>query len=173
MASTLTPKQAKFCEQFIVDLNATQAAIRAGYSSKSARFQASALLTNPNISSRIEELRKSQSKRTELTADYVLSGLQEVAERCLQRKPVMEWDYENKCLVQKTDENGEGIWEFDSSGANRAFELLGKHVGVFEKDNKQKRIELPAMTDEQFTKIDQKLEALKAISGQHIQRANG
>jgi len=49
----------------------------------------------------------------------------------MQRKAVMAFDHEKKCKVQATNEAGEGVWTFDSSGANRAIELLGKHLGTF------------------------------------------
>ena len=131
-------RQKRFCEEYLIDLNATQAAIRAGYAKRSARQIASRLLTNDDIRAYIAELQKERMVRTEITADYVLAGIKETAERCLQRSPVMEWDYEARALVQKKDEQGQGVWEFDSTGANRAFELLGKHIGIFEKDNRQR-----------------------------------
>jgi phage terminase small subunit len=137
----ITAKQQRFCEEYLIDLNGKQAAIRSGYSERTAEVQASRLLSKANVSARIAELKAARVERTEITADYVLTGLKEVAERCLQRVPVMEFSYEDKRLLQKTDADGKGIWEFDSSGANRAFELLGKHVGVFEKDNSQKKPE--------------------------------
>jgi phage terminase small subunit len=130
--SELTPKQQRFVEEYLIDLNATQAAIRTGYSEKTAKEQASRLLTNANISRAIEEAVKSRSERTEITQDYVLTGLKEVAERCLQRKRVMVFDHVEKCMVQAEDEETwQGIWTFDSTGANRAFELLGKHLKLF------------------------------------------
>lgn len=135
----LTPKQERFCQEYIIDLNATQAAIRAGYSKNGANVTASKLLSNTNIASRVRELNEKVSAKLEITAEYVLAGLKEVAERCLQRAPVMEWDPEAKAKVQATTVDGEGIWTFDSQGGNRAFELLGKHVGLFEKDNDQKK----------------------------------
>ena len=137
----LTPKQELFCQEYMIDSNATQAYKRAGYSANSdevAGVEGHKLLKNPKIHARIEELRTERSKRTEITADFVLYGLKEVAERCLTRIPVMEFDYENKCMSQKRDDQGNGVWEFDSSGANKSFELLGKHLGIFEKDNSQK-----------------------------------
>jgi phage terminase small subunit len=137
----ITAKQQRFCEEYLIDLNGKQAAIRSGYSERTAEVQASRLLSKANVSARIAELKAARVERTEITADYVLTGLKEVAERCLQRVPVMEFNYEMKRMVQKTDSDDKGVWEFDSSGANRAFELLGKHVGVFEKDNSQKKPE--------------------------------
>lgn len=54
----LTPKQERFCVEYLVDCNATQAAIRAGYSAKTARSQGQRMLTNVDIKSKIEELRE-------------------------------------------------------------------------------------------------------------------
>ena len=155
----LNDRQTRFCEEYLIDLNATQAAIRSGYSKKTAGQIAEKLLRKAEIQARIGEAKQKRSQRTEITADFVLTGLKEVAERCLQKVPVMEWDYENRCMRQKTDEEGNGMWEFDSSGANRAFELLGKHVGVFEKDNSQKKPESAPLND---TQVDRILDRLKS-----------
>jgi phage terminase small subunit len=150
----LSPKQEQFCIEYLIDLNATQAAIRAGYAKRSAKEQASRLLTNDNIASRVRELMNERAQRTEITADFVLTGLKEVAERCLQAVPVIEWDYAEKQFVQKKDDQGKGVFEFDSTGANRAFELLGKHVGIFEKDNRQKTPEPQNwLNEDQFNKL--------------------
>jgi len=142
----LNPKQKRFCTEYIIDSNGTQAAIRAGYSKKTAQAIAAENLTKPLISAEIEKLRKEQEERTLVTADFVILGLKEVAERCLQRKPVMVFDYKEKELVQKTvevdDKEGsgtheEGVWEFDSQGANKALELLGKHLDLFKGNDNQ------------------------------------
>ncbi len=127
----LTPKQARFVEEYLIDLNATQAAIRAGYSERSARTTASRLLTNDDISRAIEEAQQSRSERTEITADWVLGNLRDVAIRCQQKEPVMIFDRAEREMVQATTPDGEGVWQFDSSGANRALELIGKHLGMF------------------------------------------
>lgn len=149
----LNDRQQRFCEEYLIDLNGTQAAIRAGYSKKTAGQIAEKLLKIAEIHAYVSQKKAERSQRTEITADFVLTGLKEVAERCLQRVPVMEWDYESKTFRQKTDEQGQGIWEFDSSGANRAFELLGKHVGIFERDNSQKKPDQAPMTDQQVDRI--------------------
>ena len=154
----LNDRQSRFCEEYLIDLTATQAASRSGYSKKTAGQIGERLLKNVEIQARVRQSKEARSQRTEITADFVLTGLKEVAERCLQRVPVIEWNYEAKAFQQKTDGEGNGIWEFDSSGANRAFELLGKHVGVFEKDNSQKKPESPPMNDQQ---VDKLIDALK------------
>ncbi len=121
-------KHAKFVEEYLKDLNATQAAIRAGYSRKYACDYSKDLMKNPKIRDAIQEKMDKRSKKAEITAEYVLTGLKDVADRCMQAVPVMT---RGKNPVQVTDENGNGVWQFDSTGANRALELLGKHLVLF------------------------------------------
>ena len=116
----LTPKQQKFVDEYLIDLNATQAAIRAGYSQKGANVAASQLLSNINVSKVIELKRNKVSEKAGLSAEYVLTSLHEVAERCMQSKPVLD----NKG-------NATGQYKFDSAGANKALELLGKYYTLF------------------------------------------
>ncbi|MDH0852107.1 terminase small subunit [Delftia tsuruhatensis] len=71
-AQTLTARESKFIDEFLVDLNGTQAAIRAGYSSKTARQIASENLSKPHIQVAIAEARKQQQERTQITADAML-----------------------------------------------------------------------------------------------------
>lgn len=130
MGRQLTPRQAAFIREYLVDLNATQAAIRAGYSARTARAQGHRLLTDADIRQAITEAQEQRSERTGITADYVLSNIKEVAERCMQRAPVMvrgkggQW-------VQATDEEGRHVWRFDSRGAVAALDLLGRHLKLF------------------------------------------
>jgi len=72
---SLTDKQKAFCEEYIVDLNATQAAVRAGYSKKTADVQGPRLLGNVRVAEEIERLKEARSKRTQITADRVLEEL--------------------------------------------------------------------------------------------------
>lgn len=71
----LTPKQQAFVAEYLIDLNATQAAIRAGYSEKTAQEQASRLLSNVIVSEAIQAAMQERSKRTEITQDMVLREL--------------------------------------------------------------------------------------------------
>lgn len=72
---TLTPKQQRFVEEYLVDLNATQAAIRAGYSPDTARSIGSENLTKPDIMAAIDEAMATRSMRTNITQDQVLREL--------------------------------------------------------------------------------------------------
>lgn len=122
----LTPKQQRFVEEYLLDLNATQAAIRAGYSAKTADRIGPRLLGNVGVARAIEDATKKRAERAEVDAEYVVRNLREVAERCMQKRPVLNMKGE-----QVVDEEGNAKWTFDSKGANRALELLGKHIGMF------------------------------------------
>lgn len=125
MASLDNKRHERFCQEYVVDYNGTQAAIRAGYKEKNARVQASALLTNPNILSRVHELQKDQLDRLALSQDYVVLQLLETYKCCREPTPVMRYD-------PSTGEMEEtGMYQFDSKGALRALELIGKHLGMF------------------------------------------
>ncbi len=129
--SGLTPKQQRFVDEYIVDWNGTQAAIRAGYSKKTARSIAAENLTKPDVARAIQEALDQKTAECDVTVEYILEGLKEVNERCRQARPVMVFDPVLKKMVQAVDENGNHIWQFDSMGANRALELLGKYKGMF------------------------------------------
>lgn len=75
----LEEKQKRFCEEYLKDCNGTQAAIRAGYSKRTARVQAAQNLSKLNIQQEIVRLRAKQTERTEIKADEILRGLYEIA----------------------------------------------------------------------------------------------
>jgi len=71
----LTPKQEMFCKEYLIDLNANQAAIRAGYSEQTAHVIGPENLVKPCVSTRLGELLKERQDRTEVTADMVIKEL--------------------------------------------------------------------------------------------------
>lgn len=85
---SLNEKQKQFCEEFIIDFNATQAAIRAGYSKNTARNIASENLAKLNIQEYIKQLIEKRNERTKITQDEVVANIVEVMQRCMQAKPV-------------------------------------------------------------------------------------
>lgn len=115
----LTAKQEKFCQEYLIDLNATQATIRAGYSEKTAANIGHENLRKPEIQARITELRKELSEKTKITPEWVLRQAVKVHHRCLQEEQVL-------------DKDGEpiGEYKFEHSGANKALEIIGKHIDV-------------------------------------------
>lgn len=75
----MTPKQARFCQEYLIDHNATRAAIRAGYKPTSARVTAAKLLTKANISEKIKILLDEQAARCQIEADDVLQAVADIA----------------------------------------------------------------------------------------------
>lgn len=104
-ANKLPPKRRRFCEEYIIDCNGTQAAIRAGYSEKTAHVQGSRLLRDAKVQEAIKALQEAASKRVEVTVDFVLGGLK-----------------------RESELTGEGS---SPSARVRALELLGKHLVLF------------------------------------------
>ncbi len=127
---TLTPKQERFVEEYLVDLNATQAAIRAGYSEKTAAEQGYENLRKPQVAEAIQEAMKARSERTEIDQDWVLNNLRSVAERCMQAKPVTDRNGE-PVLAENADGDRVPAYTFNAMGANRSLELLGRHLAIF------------------------------------------
>ena len=119
-AGKLTPKQEAFVREYLVDLNATQAAIRAGYSAKTAYSIGDENLKKPEIANAIKEAMDARAARTELTADYVLNGIRALVERCIQAEPVRD-----------AEGSPTGEYKFEPAPALRGYELLGKHLGLF------------------------------------------
>ena len=149
--SKLNKRQELFCQEYIVDLNATQAAIRAGYSERTADVQASRLLANVKVSARVKELMKTRADKLNLDAYWVLKRLVEISDRSMQAEPVLEFDHATGEMVET------GEYQFDSNGANKATELIGKHIGLF--DPKFKHVD--RLTDAQIEKIKAETEFTK------------
>lgn len=110
MAARLTDKQQRFVEEYLIDLNATKAAIRAGYSPQNADKIGSQLLGKTRVSEAIQAEKTARSERTEITQDYVLKKLKEIAEHPASDAQDSDLKYSSKI---------------------KALELLGKHVGAF------------------------------------------
>lgn len=126
----LTPKQERFVAEYLIDLNATQAAIRAGYSKKTARQVGSRMLTNVDIEKAIQEAMIKREKRTDITADYVLNTIVDTIERCRQAKPVFDRKGD-PVLVETPDGELAQAYAFDSGAVLKGTELLGKHLKLF------------------------------------------
>lgn len=120
----MTPKQQQFCQEYVVDLNATQAAVRAGYSERTARQIASENLSKPDIQEEIRMVMEQRRQRTEISADWVIHHLRELVERSMQIEPAR--DEENRVI---------GTYRFNGNVAVRALDLLARHLGMFKPDS--------------------------------------
>ncbi|MCW3466515.1 terminase small subunit [Chitinophaga nivalis] len=121
----INEKQRRFCEEYLIDLNATKAAIRAGYSEKTAAQIGCENLIKPDIIDYLNIRRSEISEKTEISQEWVMKRLKDISDRCMTVEPVMEFDNNTKSMKET------GEYKFDSSGANKATELIGKHLGMF------------------------------------------
>ncbi len=153
----MNEKQKQFCNEYLIDFNGTQAAIRAGYSPKTAYSMANENLRKPEVQAYLKELIEKRNERTKITQDEVIRDIIEVKNRCMQKAPVMRLDKEIKEYVQVTDEFGRDVWQFDASNANKALDMLAKHTGLYEVDNKQKAGINIVVQDKQHKKMLEEL----------------
>lgn len=107
----LTPKQKRFVAEYLLDLNATAAARRAGYSAKTADRIGPELLGKTCVSQAIQEAMQERQQRTEVTQDYVIKKLKEITDKDASDAQDSDLKYVNKI---------------------KALELLGKHLGTWE-----------------------------------------
>jgi phage terminase small subunit len=149
----LTEMQKKFCDEYLIDLNATQAAIRAGYSPRSASELGKQLLDNPLVAAEVARARAKQSRRTGITADRVLRELARVA--FCNPDDVIDPDTaevlpdatedDKRCIagvkvkyVPHKDEDGnytEAIErEVKLCDKLKALDMLAKHLGMYDKN---------------------------------------
>lgn len=154
----ITPKQRRFIDEYLVDLNATQAAIRAGYSPKTARFIGNENLTKPDIRGRIQRGMDERSKRTCITQDMVIEELARIAFADIcnfltyrTEKTVVDRDKEtgdpiidyaqiidltdsqevDGKVIQEISVNSRGMFTFKLHDKMAALDKLGKHLGIF------------------------------------------
>ena len=127
----LTAKQDRFVSEYLIDLNATQAAIRAGYAEKGAAVEGSRLLAKTKIADAVAAAQAERAKRTEITQDYVLTSIMETMERCKQAEPVV---YQNGDPVMIDTPDGEiaRAYKFNAGGVLRGAELLGRHLKIWD-----------------------------------------
>lgn len=143
----LTAKQQRFVDEYLIDLNATRAAIRAGYSPSTANEQGARLLVNVSISSAISQAMAHRSRRTGITQDRVLRELAKIAfvnandvidpDSATVRQNAEEEDLSCiqsvKVKTSESDTGSSSEREIKLADKLRALELLGKHLGLFDK----------------------------------------
>jgi phage terminase small subunit len=147
----LTPKQAAFCAEYLIDLNATQAAIRAGYGEKTARSVGAENLTKPDIQAEVSRLMADRSKRVEVTADTVLAELLKLAMtdigQAFREDGSLKAIHEMPEDIRRAIAGVDVFEEFDGRGSEReqigwtkkirfwdktkALEMLGRHLKMF------------------------------------------
>jgi|15BtaG_2_1085339.scaffolds.fasta_scaffold03150_3 phage terminase small subunit len=171
MKAKLTGKQQAFVAEYLVDLNATQAAIRAGYSKKTAKQMGTENLAKPVIKELIDKEKAARIERVQYSADDVLTDLVRIARFDIRElyndngdlKPVSEWSDDAAMVISSVDVN---IIKTISSGDDeqirvaikklkieqrtKAIELAGRHVKVMAFDNTV-TLDIPPHVSRNFT----------------------
>lgn len=164
---SLNDKQKRFCEEYIIDLNATQAAIRAGYSENTARQMGSENLAKPSIQDYLGLLQRNLQEKTGITQERVLAEYAKIAFLDIREaytvdgalKSPREFDDNLAGAIGSLESYEERVSDKDSDekivvGTTkkikthdkiRALDSLGRHLGIFEKDNKQRAITIPTI----------------------------
>ncbi len=152
----LSPKHKQFVKEYLIDFNASQAYIRAGYKAKTADSNANRLMGNDSIQ---EEIRKQQAelaKRSEITADMVIKEFAKIA--FIQESDFYHEDGSAKYPYELTDDQRSALqsyWiktvkvgdeyidipQFKVHDKTKSLENLGKHLGIYEADNHQQKVE--------------------------------
>lgn len=154
----LTPKQQRFVDEYLVDLNATQAAIRAGYSEKTAHQIGAETLIKPDVQQAIQSAMKARSQRTQIDQDWVLQRLAILANA--KATDLSSWDEGGVYLKDSKDLTPEQAYlvsevtldetikesksgdelvlhrqkrlkQVSDTAKLKALELIGKHIGLF------------------------------------------
>ncbi|MEG1967225.1 MAG: terminase small subunit [Clostridia bacterium] len=143
MAGKLNERQKRFADEYLIDLNATQSAIRAGYSPKTATKIGAENLTKPDIVEYIERRKKARIERTQITQDFVLEELMKIASangtdfasvgkrNRVTITPTDELVPEKRAAVASIKKGKNGV-ELKTYDKLKALELLGKHLGIFD-----------------------------------------
>lgn len=161
----MTVKRHRFVAEYLVDLNATQAAIRAGYAKKGAKDQAYQLMQMPEVAEAIKAAMEERNKRLQVDADYVLHRLTEIDQLDLadifdldgKLIPIRQWPLIWRQMVKEVDMKTGKVKFHDKL---RALELIGKHVNVNafrEQVNHTGEINFTDMTDEELERRIAKL----------------
>lgn len=138
----LTAKQKRFCDEYLIDLNATQAAIRAGYSEKTARAIGNENLTKPDIKEYIENRMAEKEKELIADQDEVLRYLTSVLRGESQSTEIVVEGTGDGCSEARTI-----LKEPSEKDRLKAAELLGKRYGIYT-DKVQAEVVLPVFGGE-------------------------
>jgi phage terminase small subunit len=162
----MTPKQERFVEEYLVDLNATQAAIRAGYSARTAREIGRENLDKPDIQAALQTAFAARSKRVEIDQDWVVRRLARIADLDFRKlfakdgilRPIHELPEDVASAISSVDvvkrKDGAEEYRVRLPDRIRALDLLGRHLGMFrdrvEVTSRNTEPLLPEFTDEEL-----------------------
>ena len=161
----LSDRQKAFCDEYLIDLNATQAALRAGYSPKSAQRMAVRNMQHPAVQEYLNARRAARIERTQITQDFVLTELMKIATangtdfatvtkgNHVRFTPTEELPPEKRAAISEVRNGRDGV-EVKAYDKLRALELIGKHLGMFDAKEKSEEADALARLDKLLEGID-------------------
>ena len=166
----LTPKQERFCREYLIDLNATQAAIRAGYAEGSAKVTASRLLSNANVAARIAELQEKTARKVEITAEAIANELALLAFANMEDYAKVGGDLskltrEQLAAIQEAVfeelEDGKVVrrTKIKLAGKRESLETLGRYLGLEVERRLNINVDLKDVDDDE---LDARIRAIEA-----------
>ena len=135
LGEKLTLRERHFVHEYLIDLNGTQAAIRAGYSEKTAASQASRLLRKPEIRDYRDALLQEQFAAIGVTRHSIAAEVWGIYQKCCQKEPVLEWDGAAREWVES------GEWQFNVKGALKALEMLNNMLPQLKTEDEGETLE--------------------------------
>ena len=133
MEKKLTAKQKRFVEEFLIDLNGTQAAIRAGYSVNGAEKQAFRMSGNVRVQEAIQKAQQQRAQRTEISQDFVAKELKRNYEHCSRRFIRMDKEENAMLVLSELGLRVEDVY-FDIPNSLRLLEMMARHTGFYDAD---------------------------------------
>ena len=128
----LSELRERFCEEYVLDFNAFEAAIRAGYSEKYARSKSYLLLQDEEVAERVKELQRIYSGTSVYDSkSRVLKEVWKMYELAMEQKPVIVWNKDTKEFVET------GEYQFDEKTAMKCLEFIAKISGVIPEGTKK------------------------------------
>ena len=129
LGEALKPRERRFVHEYLVDLNGTQAAVRADYSEKTAASQASRLLRKPEIRAYRDALLQEQFDAIGVTKHSIAAEVWGIYQKCCQKEPVLEWNPGSR----EWEPSGE--WQFNVKGALKALDMLRQMLPEMKKSD--------------------------------------
>jgi len=139
---TMQENHKRFADKYFETLNGKESAIYAGFSEDTARQKAWQLLQREDIHEYLQSMRAEYAKKSGISKQWIIERFKHISDTCVQAEPVFD-----------SDGNPTGEYRFDSAGANKSTEMLGKIIGVFEKDNEQRKDVIQINIDNQDAKL--------------------
>ena len=132
----ITEKVDKFCREYVLCMNASEAYRRAfdclpDTKPKNIWSKACEMKSRSEVKARIESLKNDIEEMMKINKTIIIQNLMDIRDRSMQKVPVMKFNPKIKDFEQVVDDSGEGVWQYDSTGANSALDKIIKVMGYY------------------------------------------